>query len=251
LVNFPNFLHKEEILPMFKTGSSQLLYSRILIIGLALLMILTGCGAPAATPPPTAEPTQVPTEAPTEAVPTRGQGGTLTLLYFQAPTTANPHLSPGTKDLSASRIAYEPLASFDKDGVMVPFLAAEIPSLENGGVAEDGTSVTWILRDDVKWADGEPFTADDVVFTYQYITNPDVKSPSAGSYVDVQSVEALDDLTVKVTFNQSTSAWYAPLVGSYGMVIPRHLFEAYNGTNAADAPNNLMAVGTGPYYVSD
>ena len=91
----------------------------------------------------------------------------------------NPHLSSGTKDLSASRITYEPLASFNKDAELVPFLAAEIPSLENGQVAADGTSVTWRLKQDVRWADGIPFTADDVLFTYQYVTNPDVKSSSA------------------------------------------------------------------------
>ena len=71
----------------------------------------------------------------------RGEGGTLKLLYWQAPTIVNPHLSIGTKDLSASRIVYEPLASFDKDGRMIPLLAAEIPSLANGGVAPDGRSV--------------------------------------------------------------------------------------------------------------
>jgi ABC-type transport system substrate-binding protein len=91
----------------------------------------------------------------------RGAGGTLRLLYWQAPTIVNPHLSPGTKDWSASRIAYEPLASFDRDGQLIPFLAAEIPSLKNGGVAPDGRSVTWKLKRGVKWADGEPFTGDD------------------------------------------------------------------------------------------
>src|SRR5829696_8179575 len=67
----------------------------------------------------------------------RGAGGTLRLFYWQAPTVLNPHLSAGTKDLSASRITYEPLASYDETGVLVPFLAAEVPSLDNGGVASD------------------------------------------------------------------------------------------------------------------
>ena len=217
-----------------------------------LLLVLVGCGAPAATPLPTEpEPTQVATEAATETAPARGQGGTLTLLYFQAPTVVNPHLSPGTKDLSASRITYEPLASFDKDGKLIPILAAEIPSLENGQVASDGKSVTWTLKQDIKWGDGEPFTADDVLFTFQYIINPEVKSSSAGSYSDVESVEALDDHTVKVNFKQPTAAWDTPFVGPFGMIIPRHLFEEYNGANFADAPANLQAIGTGPYFVSE
>ena len=227
-------------------------FYRALTVLLLSIFVLVGCGAPAATPLPTeTESAQAATEAPTEAAPARAQGGTLTLLYFQAPTVVNPHLSPGTKDLSASRITYEPLASFDKDGKLVPILAAEIPSLENGQVGDDGLSVTWTLKQDVRWGDGEPFTADDVLFTYQYIMNPDVKSSSAGSYSDVDSVEALDDHTVKVNFKQPTAAWDTPFVGPFGMIIPRHIFEEYNGANFADAPENLQAIGTGAYFVSE
>lgn len=236
---------------MGNIGSSKVSLIRKMIIVLTLTIILTSCGSATATLPPTVAPTQTSTEAPTEAAPTRGQGGTLVLLYFQAPTMVNPHLSPGTKDLSASRITYEPLASFNMDAELVPILAAEFPSLENGQVAADGTSVTWKLKQDVKWADGESFTADDVLFTYQYIMNPEVKSSSAGTYSEVKSVEVLDDYTVKVDFKKPTAAWYAPFVGSFGMIIPRHIFEAYNGANFADAPANLQAVGTGAYFVSE
>jgi peptide/nickel transport system substrate-binding protein len=236
---------------MGNMGSSKVSLVRKTISGLALMITLTSCGGAPAIPPPTVAPTQAATEAPTEAAPARGQGGGLTLLYFQAPTMVNPHLSSGTKDLSASRITYEPLASFNKDAELIPFLAAEVPSLENGQVAADGTSVTWKLKQDVKWADGEPFTADDVLFTYQYITNPDVKSSSAESYSEVKSVEELDDYTVRVNFKRPTAAWYAPFVGSFGMIIPRHIFEAYNGANFADAPANLQAIGTGPYFVNE
>ncbi|MDF5731745.1 MAG: hypothetical protein PUP92_28000 [Rhizonema sp. PD38] len=83
-----------------------------------------------------------------------GNGDTLKLLYWQAPTILNPHLSQGLKDFHASRVTYEPLASYDKDGKFIPFLAAEIPSLENGGLAKDGKSVIWKLKQGVKWSDG-------------------------------------------------------------------------------------------------
>ena len=79
---------------------------------------------------------------------------TLKLLYWQAPTILNPHLSTGTKDLEASRITLEPLASYDKNGELIPFLAAEIPNRENGGISADGKSVTWKLKQDIKWSDG-------------------------------------------------------------------------------------------------
>jgi peptide/nickel transport system substrate-binding protein len=234
-----------------KIGASKFLLPKTMFIALTLMTTLTSCGGASATLSPTVAPTEAVTEVPAAALPSRAQGGTLTLLYFQAPTMVNPHLSPGTKDLSASRITYEPLASFDKDSKLTPFLAAEAPSLENGQVAADGTSVTWKLRQNIKWADGEIFTADDVLFTYQYIINPDVKSSSAGSYSEVESVEVLDDYTIKVNFKQPTAAWYAPFVGPFGMIIPRHIFEAYNGANFADAAANLQAIGTGPYFVSE
>lgn len=233
-----------------KSGSPTLYSATLISVGLALTLLIAGCGGPA-TPVATSVPTEAATLAPTQAVAARGQGGILRLLYFQAPTIVNPHLSPGTKDLSASRITYEPLASFNNQGELVPFLAAEIPSLENGAVAADGTSVTWKLRAGVQWADGEPFTADDVLFTYEYVTNPDVKATSASAYVDVDRVEVLDDFTVTVHFKQPTAGWYAPYVGAFGMIIPRHLFEDYNGANAAEAPANLLAIGTGAYYVSE
>jgi peptide/nickel transport system substrate-binding protein len=181
----------------------------------------------------------------------RGQGGLLRLYYWQAPTIVNPHLSTGTKDLSASRIVYEPLASFDARGELVPFLAAEIPSLKNGGVASDGKSVTWRLKQDVTWADGEPFTAADVLFTYHYITNPAVGSTSGSSYDQVKSVEAIDDHTVKVTFHDVNPAWAQPFVGVKGLIIPEHNFAAFNGPNAAEAPANFLAEGTGPYRVAE
>lgn len=230
--------------------SLKLSWFNAIVCFLILIIILTSCASPA-TPPPTAIPTQAATEVPTKVVPTRGQGGTLTLLYFQAPTIVNPHLSQGDKDLSACRITYEPLASFNNNGEMVPLLAAEIPTINNGELATDGNSVTWKLKQGVKWADGVPFTAQDVLFTYQYITNPEVKATSASAYAEIDKVEALDDYSVKITFKNPTTSWYLPFLGQFGMIIPRHIFEAYNGPNAADAPENLKAMGTGPYFVSE
>ena len=191
-------------------------------------------------------PTVTDTEAPAD---TRGAGDTLRLLWFQAPTILNPHLATGTKDFDASRPAYEPLASFDLEGNLVPFLAAEIPSLENGGVADDGTSVTWTLKPDVRWADGTPFTAEDVKFTFDFISNPETAATTASVFSAVESVEVIDPLTVKVNFKDVNPAWALPFVGTNGLIIPQHLFADYIGAQAREAPNNLLAIGTGPYQV--
>ncbi|NJL45184.1 MAG: peptide ABC transporter substrate-binding protein [Leptolyngbyaceae cyanobacterium SM2_3_12] len=174
---------------------------------------------------------------------------TLRLLYGRSPVTLNPHLATGYQDFEAARIVYEPLASYNQAGELVPFLAAEIPTLENGGVAEDGTSVTWALRPDVTWADGQPFTADDVVFTFEFIGNPQVAAATAQYYEAVKSVEAVDDYTVKITFNAPNPAWSVPFTGQTGLILPRHIFQDANGPQARTAISNLQPVGTGPYQV--
>src|SRR5512138_583148 len=102
----------------------------------------------------------------------RGGGGLVKTLWWQAPTLLNPHFANGTKDQDASRIFYEPLAGFDPDGNLTPILAAEVPSATAGTLAKDLTWVTWRLKKGVTWHDGKPFTADDVVFTYEYAADP-------------------------------------------------------------------------------
>ncbi len=176
----------------------------------------------------------------------RGGGGALKLLLWQGPTLLNPHFAVGTKDQEASRIFYEPLAGWDADGNLVPMLAAEIPDLENGGLARDGMSVTWKLKPNVRWHDGKPFTADDVVFTWEYASDRATAAVSIGSYKDAK-VEKIDPLTVRVLFAKPTPYWANAFVGWRGMIIPRHLFEPFKGDKSRDAPANLKPVGTGPY----
>ena len=92
---------------------------------------------------------------PVEYTPTQaGGGGALRTLFWQAPTLLNPHFAVGAKDAEGAGIFYEPLAAWDPDGNLVPVLAAEIPDIENGGVAADGMSVTWKLKAGVQWHDG-------------------------------------------------------------------------------------------------
>src|SRR3984893_16882574 len=97
---------------------------------------------------------------PSGVTPTRrGGGGPVRLLYWAAPTILNPHLAVAPKDLEASELFYEPLADLDPDGNVVAVLAREVPTLDNGGVAEDGTSITWRLKPGVAWHGGRAFPA--------------------------------------------------------------------------------------------
>jgi peptide/nickel transport system substrate-binding protein len=186
-----------------------------------------------------------------EAAPTisRGASGTLKLLNWQAPTILNPHLAIGTKDWDAARLCCEPLLTLDAAGNFAPVLAATVPSRANGQVAADGKSVIYQLKRGVRWADGRPFTSDDVVFTYQYVANQATAASTYGNYANISRVEPLDPATVKITFKSVTPGWYVPFVGRLGGVLPRHALDAYVGDNARNAPYNTKAFGTGPYLV--
>ncbi len=181
----------------------------------------------------------------------RGGGGLLKTLWWQAPTLLNPHFAVGTKDQDASRIFYEPLASFDPDGNLVPFLAAEIPSRENGGVSKDGRSVTWRLKANVQWHDGKPFTADDLVFNWEYVMDPATAAVTQGSYTNIERIDKPDSHTIKIGFKKPTPFWARPFCSTDGMIIPKHVFEAYKGNKSREAPTNLKPVGTGPYRFAD
>ena len=180
----------------------------------------------------------------------RGGGGPLKVLWWQGPTLLNPHFAVGTKDQDGSRLFYEPLAGWDIEGELRPLLAASLPSREDGTIAADGTSVTWKLKQGVKWHDGKPFTADDVVFNWQYAKDPATAAVTSGSYKDIK-VEKIDDFTVKIVFAKPTPFWADAFVGTQGMIIPKHLFADFIGAKSRDAPTNLKPVGTGPYLFKD
>ena len=177
----------------------------------------------------------------------RGGGGELKMLWWQAPTILNPHLAIGVKDGDGSRIFYEPLVSFDPDGSHVPVLAAEVPTVPNGGIARDGLSVTVKLKHGVQWHDGKPFTADDVVFTWEYAADPATLAVSAGAYRDIARVDKLDQHTVKIVYKTPTPFW----ANAFRGIIPRHIFEAFKGAKSREAPANLKPLGTGPYRFVD
>ncbi|MGH2530663.1 MAG: peptide ABC transporter substrate-binding protein [Thermomicrobiales bacterium] len=180
----------------------------------------------------------------------RGAGGELKLLQWQAATTLSPHTATGTKDFLAASLVLEPLMSYLPDASVVPTLVKEVPSVENGLLAEDLTSVTYNLLEGVLWSDGEPFTANDVVFTHQWIMHPENSSVNIEVYRPIASVEAVDDLTVTVTFTAANPAWYVPFTCAFiGPIYPAHVWGG-DPTNA-DPINTFRQtpIGTGPYKV--
>jgi peptide/nickel transport system substrate-binding protein len=182
----------------------------------------------------------------------RGAGGDLKILYWQAPSTLNPHLATGPQDSDAARLVLEPLASLGPDGQPVANgLAAEIPTLANGGIAKDFTSVTWKLRPGVKWSDGSPFSADDVAFTYQYQCDPSTAASTFDRCDGVQSVVARDPNTVVVTYRSPHPFVFQWGVGADGAILQKAQYRSCVGTNVASCDADRKPIGTGPYKVRD
>jgi peptide/nickel transport system substrate-binding protein len=181
----------------------------------------------------------------------RGGGGKLRLLWWQAPTILNAHLSNGLKDIDAARVVYEPLAGFNRHGEFVPILAEEIPSFDNGGLSHDGTAVTWRLKKGVVWHDGHPFTADDVIFTWEYAADSATAAVTTSSYQNIVRIDKQGDHTVKVVFRNPTPFWYDAFFASRGQILPKHLFARFRGQDSRNAPYNLKPIGTGPYRIDE
>jgi peptide/nickel transport system substrate-binding protein len=145
----------------------------------------------------------------------RGGGGMLKLLMWQGPTLLNPHFAIGTKDVYGARLFYQALAEWDMDGNLIPILAADLPTVQNGAIARDGLSVVWNLRTDVKWHDGTPFTADDLVFNQEYAADPATAAVTIGVYEKVR-VEKLGSHKVRLRFREPTPYWAEAFVGTRG-----------------------------------
>lgn len=176
----------------------------------------------------------------------------LNILYWQEPTTLNPFLSSGTKDIEAASMILEPLANFDMNAKMVPTLALEIPTRENGGINEEYTSITWKLKPDVVWSDGTAFTADDVVFTWEYCTHEEFGCFSSNYFTDVVNVIALDPHTVRIDFARVTPHPYGPFVGSLVPIIQKEQFKDCLGMRAQGCnEQNFGPIGTGPFKAEE
>ncbi len=182
----------------------------------------------------------------------RGSDGHVNIIYWQAPSTMNPYLSGGTKDIEAASLTLEPLARYDQDGAMVPYLAESVPTVENGGVAEDLTQITWVIKEGLLWSDGSPVTANDVVFTYEYCTAEGGGCAQGAKFVGIESVTATDDRTVVVKFEYPMPNPYQPFVGHESPIIQAAQFANCLGANAPTCTDaNFMPVGTGPFAVTD
>lgn len=174
---------------------------------------------------------------------TRGEGGDLNIIQWQAATLMSPHVATGVKDFLPSVLMLEPLIHYLSDASMVPNLITKMPSQADGDLAEDLTSVTLTLMEGVTWSDGEPFTANDVGFTIDWVKNPDNASVNIGVFEPISDYEIIDDLTIKVNFSAPNPLWFTPFAGtSTGFVYPKHILEV----EGAHEQFLSAPIGTGP-----
>ncbi|MGR3803614.1 peptide ABC transporter substrate-binding protein [Marinibacterium profundimaris] len=180
----------------------------------------------------------------------RGRDGNVSIIYWQAPSILNPFLSGGTKDIESSSLVLEPLARYDEAGNLVPWLVDEVPTVANGGVSEDLTTITWKISEGLVWSDGTPLTSADVKFTAEYCMHPEGGCAQGAFFDGVETVEAVDDLTVKVTFNQPKPNPYGPFVGGQSPILQAAQFSDCLGARAPECTEaNFNPIGTGPFKV--
>ena len=190
--------------------------------------------------------------SPLAAMAERGSDGEVKLIFWQAPSLMNPYLSGGTKELEAASMVIEPLARYDENGNLVAYLAEEIPTLANGGVAEDLTSITWKLKEGLLWSDGTPVTSADVRFTWEYCTAEGGGCAQLEKYNDITDVEIIDDRTVTVQFSVPKPFPYAPFVAYESPIIQAAQFADCLGAKAPECTEaNFSPIGTGPFVVTE
>lgn len=210
-----------------------------IVLAVSALMALAACS----------EQPQTPTRVTTGE---RGAGGDLRIISWKAPTTLNPHQASDPSDNDASRLILQPLASWDKDGKPVAnAMAVEIPTVQNGGVAKDFTSVTWKLRRNAKWSDGTQFTAEDVTFTYRYMCDESANASTVDVCEGVRSVNATDPYTAVVTYNEARPYYFQWGVGRSSQILQKAQYSACLGEKARSCSADTKPIGTGPYKVRE
>jgi len=171
---------------------------------------------------------------------------TLRIALASSPNTLNPLLGTQVIESFVGSLALDGLVVATPDGAISPLLAAEVPTVANGGISRDGKTIVYKLRHGVRWHDGVPFTSRDVAFTQRAAVDPNNNVTVRDPYRYVSRLDTPDDFTVVVHLRQP----YAPFVAEWFpsrtlAILPAHLLARYHELN--DVPFNAAPVGTGPF----
>jgi len=161
-------------------------------------------------------------------------------------TSLNPHLASAASLGNMSELTMAYLVRYDVNNHPVPELATEVPTQANGGVSKDGLTITYHLRKGVKWSDGAPCDADDVVFSTAVVNNP--ARNEAGRFDQIDKVDEPDKLTVvyylKKPYSSATVSFFSSCCANPSL-LPKHLLAKHPNIN--DVPYNSLPVGIGPF----
>jgi peptide/nickel transport system substrate-binding protein len=176
------------------------------------------------------------------------KGGQIIVGISQEPQNFNPIMPTIESQRGVHMAIYDDLWRIDPKGNFVPNLAVEIPTQGNGGISKDGTLFTVKLRKDAKWHDGQPFTAKDVVFTWQRLMNPKVSAFSTVGFDQIDSMWAVDDSMVKFKMKQT----YSPILVALSdmFIVPEHILGKSVDINK-DEFNTKRPVGTGAFKFAE
>jgi len=175
--------------------------------------------------------------------------GTLRIADIQEPDTLNPYISTSITSVDIAYLWGEFFFNVDDKAQFVPEVALEVPTMKNGGISADGLTLTYHLRRGIKWQDGVPLTAKDVVFTWRAIMNDKSNVQTRTGYDQIADVVAPDDYTVIVHMKRK----YAPIVAYFmglqggGPILPAHVLASAPDMNRV--PFNAKPIGSGPFKV--
>lgn len=203
--------------------------SRNLTIVLVIMLLLAGCG--------------IINKAKNDDKAVQ-QGGQIVYGSLQQPDTLNPVLSDTFAVSEAGRLIFSGLLLINEKGEWQPDLALDVPAVKNGGVSEDGLTVTYKIRSGVTWHDGVPFSADDVRFTWQFIIHAAAPVVRREGYDTIAAIDTPDANTVIIHFKE----YYAPYLSLFSTILPRHVLDT--GSISLEEFGKTP-VGTGPYRVKE
>lgn len=177
----------------------------------------------------------------TEKVP--DYGGKYVEGLIGQPRYINPLLSPANKvDQDISRVVFSGLLKFDSNQQLVPDLASEMPQL-----TEDQKQYLIKLKENIFWHDGEPFTADDVVYTIKILQDQQYQSPLRLNWNKIE-VQKTDDHTIVLSLKEPSAPFLANLTQG---ILPKHIWENIDPANFSLSQFNLQPIGTGPFMVTE
>ena len=173
--------------------------------------------------------------------------GQLILAFSQEPVNFNPWMPHIEVDEGFHYTVFDTLVDFDPEGKLFPVLAAEVPTVANGGISADGLQWRVKLKEGVTWHDGKPFTAEDVKFSFELAVDPSFRSGRTTGYRLMKNITVVSP--TEITWEMTSPFAALPGVMATSWIIPKHAFDGVEDKNTA--PFNQAPIGTGPFRLKN